>query len=307
MPVLIGSARINEFGDVYGGEPGDQNGQECAIENWYLHKDGWVVIRAKDEEARLKIAQDMRYICNNDYIGYDWDRMYTLYQYAEKVGFDASKVNKPCDTNCAKAVRVCIRYAGIWCEDFYTGDEIQKLEKTGKFYILTDPKYCKSSDYLREGDILVTPVQGHTVVVLTNGAAIKDVKTYPYKVVNNDVWIRQGPSTQYDTIKIAPRGAIVHVYYKEGNWARVVFEGTEGFASLKYLESLSKWYEATNDVWFRATPGILGRKIFSEPVYKGTVLEGVGRTSSILGTTWYEVHYRGEIGWCSGKYLKNVH
>ena len=55
--VRVGSARIDENGKVIGGQAGDQTGQEVAVEAWYRHDKGWVVIRAKDAAVRERIAQ----------------------------------------------------------------------------------------------------------------------------------------------------------------------------------------------------------------------------------------------------------
>lgn len=301
MSVLVGSARINEYGQAYGGQPGDQTMKECAIENWYLHNLGWTVIRAKDPTHRAKIAQDMRYICDNDNIGYDFGALTDLYEASKPYEFNASKVTKKVNTNCAKSVRVCVLYAGIQCEDFYTGDEVQKLEKTGKFDILTEDKYCRSSDYLVEGDILCTRTQGHTVVVLTNGDKVGSI---PCKVTG-DVWMRIGPSISYDKIIIPPKefipkNAIVHVLSVVNGWARCIYEGKEGYCSLKYLSTMYKVVD--NDVWMRKNPGILSAGI--EVIKKGTLLLSAGRSASVLGRPWYEVTHDGKTGWCSSKYLE---
>ena len=69
MSVIVGSARINEYGEISGGKPGDQTGRECGTDEWYLHSLGWVVIRAKDSVVREKIARNMQAICDNDKIG----------------------------------------------------------------------------------------------------------------------------------------------------------------------------------------------------------------------------------------------
>lgn len=175
MAVIVGSARINELGKGEGGEHGDQNGKEVAFDEWYLHSKGWVVIRAKDPIARKKIADDMRYICENDNIGYSYnDYRRGLVNAAKPYGYDARKVKVKCDTDCSMAVVCCIRYAGINVGDFTTKNEVEVCEKTGAFDILTSDKYCKSSDYLLEGDILVTKTMGHSVVVLNNGAKAEE-------------------------------------------------------------------------------------------------------------------------------------
>lgn len=194
MSVRVGSARIDERGSAIGGKAGDQTGREVATENWYLHGLLWYVLRAKDPAAREKIAQDMEYACANPKIGYDQGQNQSLLQVAKKVGYNCSKVQEPCETDCARLVRVCVLYAGIDSPDFYTGTELAVLYGTGKFSVLKSDKYCRSSDYLRRGDILVTRSRGHTVVVLDDGAKVKKETFKPYKVkITKDVNVRTKP------------------------------------------------------------------------------------------------------------------
>lgn len=169
VTVKVGSARIDENGRAGGGRAGDQTGKEVAIENWYYHSLGWYVLRAKDSAKREKIAQDMEYACNNATIGYDQYQNTTLWSVASKVGYNCKKVTTPCETDCARLVRVCCWYAGIKCDDFYTATERTVLMNTGQFDLLTESKYCNQSAYLKRGDILVTRSKGHTVVVLNDG------------------------------------------------------------------------------------------------------------------------------------------
>ena len=173
VAVKVGSARIDENGRATGGKAGDQTGKEVATENWYLHKLGWVVIRAKTATMREKIAQNMQWACDNPHIGYDQWQNQTLWNVAKPLGFNCSKVKTNCETDCARLTRVCVWYAGSKPVDYYTATEVQALKATGDFEILTTDKYCKSSDYLLRGDILVTKTKGHTVVVLSNGAKVQ--------------------------------------------------------------------------------------------------------------------------------------
>lgn len=200
MAVIIGSARINELGKGEGGKPGDQNGLEVTTENWYLHAKGWVVIRAKDDEVRKKIALCMRYICENDNIGYSYNiNRRGLVNAAKPYGYDPRKVTTKVETDCSMAVVDCIRYAGINVADFTTADEVEKCKATGAFSILTSDKYCKSSDYLLEGDILVTKTMGHTVVILTDGPkAVADLPKFLFKTfAYNGISITEGtPGTR---------------------------------------------------------------------------------------------------------------
>ena len=163
--VIIGSARIDENGNSHGGKPGDQNGKEVSIQEYYTHSKGWRVIRAKDDVAREAIAQDMEWACANDNIGYDQNQNQTLYNVVKNLGFDCSKVAIPCETDCARLVRVCVLFAGIPVADFYTATEAEALITTGAF----EEVFVSLPSGLKRGDILVTKTKGHTVVALTNG------------------------------------------------------------------------------------------------------------------------------------------
>lgn len=245
MRVKVGSARINEFGEISGGIPGDQTGQECMIEDAYIHPDGWVIIRAKDADVREKIAQDMVYICNNDLIGYDQPRDETLLDAVRPYGFDASKVNRACDTDCARAVRVCVLYAGIECESFYTGNEIQTLEKTGAFEIIRDTEYTSNVENFVKGDILCTPVKGHTVVVVsTKGEKMEgfefwcDTKEAGDWKTRGTTNIRQFGGTDAKIMGIAPNNAVIRadgiICFETAlnkKWFHVNYFGTTGFVS----------------------------------------------------------------------------
>lgn len=169
MAVKLGSARGDEHGGARGGKAGDQTGKEVSTQNWYKHSKGWRVFRAKDPAAREKIACDMQAACDNPHIGYDQDQRLTLYNVAKEVGFDCAAVKTDCETDCSALVRVCCAFAGIMLPNFNTASEPDVLLDSGAFDEMTGSKYTDSSDYLLRGDILVTRMQGHTVVVLSNG------------------------------------------------------------------------------------------------------------------------------------------
>lgn len=172
MAVRIGHASIDENGKAKNGTAGDQTGREVCIRNWYLNNKGWVVLRCNDAEKRERIAKAMEKACNNPRIGYDQNQRNTLFNNVKSYGFDPSKTTKNVETDCSALVRVCVAYA--YGEDitggFNTTTEPATLVKTGQFTKYTADEYCKSSNRLLRGDILCTPVKGHTVVVLDNGA-----------------------------------------------------------------------------------------------------------------------------------------
>ena len=314
--VTIGSARHDEFGGIgYGKnvQPGDQTGHECETQDWYLHDYGWVLIRPKSADVAEYIAHNTESICANDNIGYSQPHDQTLYAISKPLGFDASKVDTPCETDCARAERVNIAYAGVQtgnqtlidCPDFYTGNEISVLQRTGEFDIYYDAKYTQSPDYLRRGDILCTPKQGHTVTVLSDG---KYAHTTPNYTTSGNVWQRTGPGTDYDKIQVVPKNTEFNVLSTAeaedgGIWAQGEYKGIFGYVSAKYLTPAISMptYTTTGNVYMRKGPGTIFGSICVIP--KGTRLKGTGNSKKVLLTTWYEVIYDGKTGWVSGKYL----
>ena len=171
MAVMIGSARIDERGRISGGRDGDNNGREVSTQSYYAKPASapWRVLRPKDAAKAARIAACMRMACANDHIGYNQSKRLTLYNLAKPHGFDVSRVTQNCSTDCSALVRVCCAYAGIAVGNFTTANEARMLLATGEFVEMTDKKYRAGSAYLREGDVLVTPSKGHTVVVLSSG------------------------------------------------------------------------------------------------------------------------------------------
>ena len=186
MAVIIGSARIDENGNATGGKAGDQkqkstddwNG-EVSKQYWYAHSKGWRLLRAKDPAVREKIARGMEIACSNKNYGYDQDQNRSAWNYLSSRDFDMEKLDTPKETDCAQLVRLCMRYAGIKSDDFYTVTQRDKTMKTGQFNEYTDYNHTKISTHLLRGDILTTsPTKAHTVVVLTNGSKASEEAEY---------------------------------------------------------------------------------------------------------------------------------
>ncbi|MCQ2317077.1 MAG: peptidoglycan-binding protein [Bacteroidales bacterium] len=168
MAVKIGSARIDENNNTHGGQAGDQK-TEVATQSWYLHKSGWRVFRPIGDNAADRIGRAMQSACDNPHVGYDQWQRDTLYNAVSGIGFDIDQLTRDVETDCSALVRVCCAYAGIMLPNFRTYNEPQTLLQSGAFRELYGDQYTKRSDYLRRGDVLCTPVSGHTVVVITNG------------------------------------------------------------------------------------------------------------------------------------------
>lgn len=166
MTVMIGNARISEYGTVNGSK-GDQTGREVMQQAWSTGGTWTYVIRPKSETAAKAIAQAMIDACSNNNIGYSQSDRLSLYNLASANKFKLAKVGK-CNTDCSALVSVCCNAAGIKVPaTMYTGNELALLKDTGKFTVYTSSDYTKSSSKLRTGDILLR--QGHTAIV-TSGA-----------------------------------------------------------------------------------------------------------------------------------------
>ena len=251
--VRVGSARIDENGKVIGGQPGDQTGQEVAIEPWYLHSKGWVIIRAKDSQIAEKIAADMEMACKNDLIGYDQSTSWDLYDKVRQYGWDCSRLKVAAETDCSSLVRTCVAYAtGKNIPWFSTLNQVIVLSDTGYFDIITDAKYTCSPDYVRRGDILCTRTQGHTVVVLDNGAKAGQSGSQPPQnsaegntslcgkgigtaVALTPMNIRTGADTsakKLDTIKTSVAVEVLEI--TASGWYKIVWPGAScGYAFTK--------------------------------------------------------------------------
>lgn len=169
MTIVIGSARSDERGQYSGGLSGDQkqgnvSGDdyrgEVSLQNFYVHKKGWVILRAKDPAQAEGLARAMKTACNNVHIGYDQSGRNGILQYGT-----AAKIKTECD--CSSLVRQCIKEAtGKDPGQFTTANEVTKLMGTGLF---TKTNYTPQ-DTLYVGDILVTKTKGHTAIVVYGNA-----------------------------------------------------------------------------------------------------------------------------------------
>ena len=327
MAVIIGSARIDENGNAHGGRAGDQTGREVSTQSWYKHSKGWVVLRAKDPKKAEKIAQAMRAACDNPNIGYDQYQNQTLWNAVKDKGYDPAKASTPCETDCARLVRVCCAYAGIMAKDFYTATEVDKLMETGEFVKFTTSKYTSQDDYLGAGDILVTRTKGHTVVVLTNGSKYdgeveepsvplgarilrngdegKDVEDLQrrLKAVGynpGEIDGEYGPNTAL-AVKALQKDAGILV---DGEF------GPDSYAALLALEVEEDVPEAEDkpatgnvlisggDAWLRTGPGTA--------YDKAGVAKSGDKLTCANEDNWVPVLVNGRILWVSGKYAKVV-
>lgn len=166
---IIGEARCNEYGLIYGGKPGDQTGKEVGMGEWYNGK--WThVFRPKDPDVAKKIAQAMMDTCNNFNIGYNASEpnRYAAWDNAEKNGHDIKSISKKGDTTCSQAVSMCMRAAGIpkkYAPRKMNIDIMTDLMPDNPYFdTFTDKAHTKSAAKLRPGDITLS--SHHTVIVV---------------------------------------------------------------------------------------------------------------------------------------------
>ena len=288
MSVIVGSARTDENGGISDGAAGDQTGYETSTQEWYLHSKGWTLLRAKDAEAREKIAANMEAICRNPLIGYDQSQNDSLYYAVKPFGFDASKVDTACECDCAKAVRVCVLFAGIDCWDFSTGTEVSALEATGAFEVHTEEKYTSSCAELLRGDILVTQTKGHTVVVLTDGENVNEAE--------EETTEPAGPEASSGT-EAAPEPPAVPA--PSSGSAR-----TAGLYAEFSNRALAGEYVVTTDLYLRAGAG--RTQAVLTVMKEGSIVRNYGFYSLAGDTRWLYVQYGERVGFCSGKFLRRT-
>ncbi len=332
--VYIGGASIDERGKASGGQAGNQTGKELRKQPWYEHSKDWYCFRARDSAMADFIAEGMENGIDNRNIGYDQYQNQTLYNQIRDKGFDLAKADKPCETDCARLVRVCVAYAyervgmdGAKVPDWYTGTLPTLIMGLGTFIKYTDADHCKSDKYLKRGDILCTRTKGHVVVVLNDGdLADADVADYALgeRILRDGDWGADVEELQqrlkaagYDPGEIdgeyGPNTAgAVKALQKD---AGILVDGEFGPDSLKALEALevddskdepAKEEEAAagnvvisgGDAWLRTGPGTQ---------YNKAGVAGSGdRLIYANPDGWAPVLVAGRLLWVSGKYAKVI-
>ena len=163
--IIIGSARIDEHAKLSGGASGDNKQKlipdysgEVSLQNFYLHKKGWYILRFKDAAFAEECARAMERACNNPNIGYDQTQRGGILKYGTR-----TTTKTECD--CSSLVRQCVKEAAaVDPGNFTTSTEVAVLRNTGLF--LPTIRY-RNGTPLYNGDILVTCAKGHTVVVVS--------------------------------------------------------------------------------------------------------------------------------------------
>lgn len=162
--VILGHAVHDENGKSVNGKAGDQLQKETddykgevQLREFYKNSKGWCVLRAKKVKHANKLAKYMKRACNNVHIGYSQSDRYGIIK-------NGTATKKDCNADCSSLVRECVKEATKTDPgDFSTATEVTVLEDTGLFkpaFEYTD------NTTLYTGDILVTKIKGHTVIVV---------------------------------------------------------------------------------------------------------------------------------------------
>lgn len=177
MAHYISNSGGDERGKAYGGQAGDQTGNEWTIRTWY-NRPWSCVLRYPDIKVGKKLAELGEKAAKNDKIGYDQWQRDTYWNQLQKVGYDPAKITVACEADCSAGVIANTKAAGYLLGidklktigATYTGN-MRSCYKAAGFQVLTDSKYLSSPDYLLPGDILLND-QHHTATNLTQGAKV---------------------------------------------------------------------------------------------------------------------------------------
>jgi len=141
-----------------------------------------------------------------------------------------------------------------------------------------------SLSYLKLKDTL--PSTGETIMVTTG-----------------NLNLRTGPSTSYSIIRVIPSGAEVKVLSTSSGWARVVYDGSQGYCSLSYLKLKSTEPPTSTDV--RITTEELNLRSGPGVSYSIIAVMPAGAKVMVLSVSgdWAKVNYSGKIGYAHTGYL----
>ncbi len=254
MTLIVGSARINENGKTTGGKAGDQTGGEVSTQEYYMHKKGWICLRAKSINVANGLAKAMKQACDNNNIGYCQDHRTNVLTQLRKSGSMAGIAIRT-EADCSSLVRGCCIQTGFDPGNFNTETEAAVLEKSGQF----EKKFeVTSKTTLYNGDILVTKTKGHTVIVVSGNprttsapSSVEKAKNYSKSYAKTyhttaDLNLRVGAGTKKSRIITMKKGAkaICYGYYNIDKdtgkkWLYVTYTESgktyTGYASISYL------------------------------------------------------------------------
>lgn len=232
----FGSARLSENGTIHG-QPGDSTGREVAIENYYAASEGWLCFRPVSVEVAETIKTAMLQACANNNIGYSqtgtgYAGRSGVITAVKKYGTMAS-ISIKCNADCSSLVRACCIQAGFDPGNFTTANEPDKLSATGKF---EPPFRVKSEADVREGDVLVTAVKGHTGAIVEGRKRTDTIHaTYAVRLYGATNWLPavtdledyagiEGKAINACMVKVS-RGSVKYRLHDASGWSPWCVDG----------------------------------------------------------------------------------
>ena len=165
--------------------------------------------------------------------------------------------------------------------------EVTVLSQHGDWYFI---KYNGKEGYVRS-DLIS---QG------TEDSYVGDYDVTYEGITSTRVNFREGPGTEYRSIKCLAKGTTVEVIGTNLDWKKVMLNGHIGYIKADYLRYEFISYnsgESTTRVHFRSEPSTASKSL--EVLPKGTVLEILAKNGS-----WYTVLYHSVIGYVHADYVK---
>lgn len=272
MNVLIGHASISEKGTINGAK-GDSTKKEVCTRVWYSKPWDFMAIHP-DAIVRERHAKAIEAACANDNIGYGQSDRNTLNTLAKAVQYDLSKVGK-CNCDCSSLQNVAAVASGAsgvsyGSNGWVTSNMKAKLKAAG-YIIITDSKYLTSEVYCVRGAIYVK-ASSHTVCGLQNGSKA------------NDTLVKAGIAKGSTESGEADKKNVKIDYARSKD------------------NSLKGTYTVTAALNLRAGAG--KKKDIIAVMPQGAEVKCYGYYTSVSGTKWLYVVYKGITGFASSKCLK---
>ena len=302
MSVLIGHASISEKGTI-NGTPGDQTGREVFTREWYS-KPWNVMLICTDKEMAKRAAQEMKYACANDNIGYGQNDRTTAYESAKKNGNSFKNSGKG-NTDCSQLVGACYIFAGLNISpNVYTGNLRKALLNTGKFVAYTDSAHLNSDAYAEVGAIYLKE-GSHVVMALENGSRAggdsgqSNVVGDTYTVKKGDTLLKIAKSWGMSVSEIASFNGILNPNLI--NIGQVIKKPSKQPETAPQPSGWNAINTATctgNSVNVRSTPD-MGNNIL-RTLDKGNRFEIDGQKQN----GFHHIKVEGTVAWISSQYVK---
>ena len=308
MSLIVGSARIDENGNLKNGKAGDQTGKEVSTQAYYTHKKGWYIFRPKSVAHANALATAMKQACDNNKIGYDQNERNGVITQLKKYG-SLDKIATATECDCSSLVRACIIQAtGKDVGNITTANEASVLEASGLFEA---KKSVTGEGMLYNGDILVTKTKGHTVIVVS-GRARSTATTSNTSTATKSYLSKGDKGNDVKTMQTM----LIACGYSCGSYGA---DGDFGSGSDKALRKFQGDYGLTVDGKYGSKSGLYVREgagtnydiVPKNKLTKNAQEHAKSNGALRYGTRvtvkeWKNGFARIPSGWVSGDYLKKV-